>query len=80
MNENSGFLMEGTQELPGPFRESGGHRLGKGFLPRSPWDRAGPPPSSLASGPEASRAQEKYALSAPPARVPGAVLGSRLPG
>lgn len=36
MNENSGFLMDGTQEMPGPFRERGGHGLGKGFLPKSP--------------------------------------------
>ena len=57
-----------------------GAGLGKAFSRGPPRDRAGPPPSSLASGPEASRAQEKYGLGAPPARVPGAVLGSRLPG
>ena len=80
VNENRGFLMvDGIQEMPGPFRERGGCRLGTGFLPESPKGAGWATPVRLG---ERSRGQpcigDVRVWS--PARVPGAVLGSRLPG
>lgn len=44
-----------------------GAGLGKASSQSPPGEQAGPHPSSLAGGPEASRAQQKYGFGAPPA-------------